>query len=76
MALRKCPECRRKISESAEICPHCGFSFKAADLELYKQKLEQRRLHNQELNKQNARVQLVWLLIFVVVIGLAAWWRN
>ncbi|MDG2961943.1 zinc ribbon domain-containing protein [Exercitatus varius] len=76
MALRKCPECRRKISESAEICPHCGFSFKAADLELYKQKLEQRRLHNRELNKQNARVQLVWLLIFAVVIGLAAWWRN
>ncbi|MDG2941859.1 zinc ribbon domain-containing protein [Bisgaard Taxon 10/6] len=76
MALRKCPECRRKISESAEFCPHCGFSFKAADLELYKQKLEQRRLHNQELNKQNARVQLVWLLIFAAVIGLAAWWRN
>ncbi|MDG2917550.1 zinc ribbon domain-containing protein [Bisgaard Taxon 10/6] len=76
MALRKCPECRRKISESAEICPHCGFSFKAADLEIYKQKLEQRRLHNQELNKQNARVQLVWLLIFAAVIGLAAWWRN
>ncbi|ABR74045.1 zinc ribbon domain-containing protein [Actinobacillus succinogenes] len=76
MALRKCPECRRKISESAEICPHCGFSFKAADLELYKQKLEQRRLHNRELNKQNARVQLVWLLIFAAVIGLAAWWRN
>ncbi|MDG2958779.1 zinc ribbon domain-containing protein [Exercitatus varius] len=76
MALRKCPECRRKISESAEICPHCGFSFKAADLELYKQKLEQRRLHNQELNKQNASVQLVWLLIFAAAIGLAAWWRN
>lgn len=76
MTLRKCPECRRKISESAEFCPHCGFSFKAADLELYKQKLEQHRLHNRELNKQNARVQLVWLLIFAVVIGLAAWWRN
>ncbi|MDG2956398.1 zinc ribbon domain-containing protein [Bisgaard Taxon 10/6] len=76
MALRKCPECRRKISESAEICPHCGFSFKATDLEIYKQKLEQRRLHNRELNKQNARVQLVWLLIFAAVIGLAAWWRN
>ncbi|MDG2915465.1 zinc ribbon domain-containing protein [Bisgaard Taxon 10/6] len=76
MALRKCPECRRKISENAEFCPHCGFSFKAADLELYKQKLEQHRLHNRELNKQNARVQLVWLLIFAVVIGLAAWWRN
>ncbi len=26
MALQPCPECRRKISECAISCPHCGFS--------------------------------------------------
>lgn len=76
MALQRCPECRHKISEHAEICPHCGFSFKTADLAVYKQKLERSRLHNQELNKQNVRVQLVWLLIFSVVVGFAAWCGN
>jgi len=43
MALTRCPECRKKISESAQFCPNCSFSFKEEDLEIYKQKLEQRR---------------------------------
>ena len=25
MALIKCPECGKKISSEAEICPHCGY---------------------------------------------------
>ena len=37
MALTRCPECRKKISESARFCPNCGFSFKEEDLEIYKQ---------------------------------------
>lgn len=28
MALIKCPECNREVSEKAEICPHCGLSIK------------------------------------------------
>lgn len=76
MALHRCPECRKKISESAEVCPHCGFSFKTADLEAYKQKLEAHRLHNQELNRQSSKIQLVWLLIFIVVLTVAAWFKG
>ncbi len=76
MALQRCPECRRKISESAKSCPHCGFSFKEEDLELYRQKLEQRRLHNQQLNRQNVKVQLFWLVVFIVVIAGAVWWNS
>lgn len=26
MALSKCPECKNDISDTAKICPHCGFS--------------------------------------------------
>ena len=51
MALTRCPECRKKISESAQFCPNCGFSFKEEDLEIYKQKLEERRQHNAEIKK-------------------------
>lgn len=28
MALIKCPECGKEISDKAEACPHCGISFK------------------------------------------------
>ncbi|WGE56642.1 zinc ribbon domain-containing protein [Actinobacillus equuli] len=75
MALQRCPECRHKISESVITCPHCGFSFKEADLAVYREKLEQRRLHNQVLNRQNAKVQLFWLCVFAVVITIA-WLIN
>lgn len=72
MALHRCPECRKRISDSVESCPHCGFSFKEADLEIYRQKLEQRRLHNQEVNRKSVKLQLIWLGIFTVVIAVAA----
>ena len=65
MALHRCPECRKKISESVQACP-----------EIYCQNLEQRRKINQEINQQNNKLQLVWLLIFAVVIGVASWWVN
>lgn len=29
MALIKCPECDREISDKAEACPHCGYPIKA-----------------------------------------------
>ena len=74
--LQRCPECRKKISESAAHCPNCGFSFQAEDLERYKAMLEKRRLHNQEVNRKSARLQLIWLLIFALVIGVAAYWVN
>ncbi|MGQ0285710.1 zinc ribbon domain-containing protein [Pasteurellaceae bacterium 22721_9_1] len=74
MALQKCPECRHKISDSAKSCPHCGFSFLESDLALYRQKLEQRRLHNEQLNKQNQKVQLFWLILFLaIIIGVMLW---
>lgn len=74
--LQRCPECHKKISESATHCPNCGFSFQAEDLERYKAMLEKRRLHNQEVNHKSARLQLIWLLIFALVIGVAAYWVN
>lgn len=30
MALMKCPECTREISDKAPACPHCGYPIAAA----------------------------------------------
>ncbi|HHF1340781.1 TPA: zinc ribbon domain-containing protein, partial [Haemophilus influenzae] len=56
MSLTRCPECRKKISENAENCPNCGFSFKQKDLEMYKQRLEAQRLHNEEVNRKSTKL--------------------
>lgn len=33
MALISCPECKNKISESAECCPKCGFGLNKSSSE-------------------------------------------
>lgn len=30
MALIKCPECQKEVSDTAETCPHCGYRLKPA----------------------------------------------
>ncbi len=74
--LHRCPECRKKISESAESCPNRGFSFKPENLEAYKQKLEERRLQNEEINRKSVKLHLVWAAIFALVLIVASWITN
>ncbi|RDE85141.1 zinc ribbon domain-containing protein [Aggregatibacter kilianii] len=76
MMLHRCPECRKKISESAEFCPNCGFSFKPENLEIYKQKLEERRLYNEEINRKSVKIHLIWGAIFALVLIVAGWLTN
>ncbi|KAE9526394.1 zinc ribbon domain-containing protein [Testudinibacter aquarius] len=71
--LTRCPECRHKVSDSAKSCPSCGFSFDPQDLERYKRQLERLREHKKEVNRKSAKLQLIWLLIFVVFIAVATW---
>ena len=42
MALIKCPECKKDVSEHAETCPHCGLKMKTltAGMQKFSQKLE------------------------------------
>lgn len=73
MALHRCPECRKKISDSVEQCIHCGFSFRQEDLAVFKQKMEQRRLDNEEINRKSVKIHLFWLTVFALVISVAAY---
>jgi len=44
MALITCPECTKRISNTAQACPNCGYDLKAA-----KKKLEQSKAAKGEL---------------------------
>ncbi|HHF4079565.1 TPA: zinc ribbon domain-containing protein [Haemophilus influenzae] len=76
MSLTRCPECRKKISENAENCPNCGFSFKQKDLEIYKQRLEALRLHNEEVNRKSTKLHITWFCIFAIFIAVTSWMVN
>ncbi|HHF5723390.1 zinc ribbon domain-containing protein [Haemophilus influenzae] len=76
MSLTRCPECRKKISENAKNCPNCGFSFKQKDLEMYKQRLEARRLHNEGVNRKSTKLHIIWFCIFAIFIAVTSWMVN
>lgn len=76
MSLTRCPECRKKISENAKNCPNCDFSFKQKDLEMYKQRLEARRLHNEEVNRKSTKLHIIWFCIFAIFIAVTSWMVN
>lgn len=39
MALIRCIECKKMISDKAENCPHCGLSV-ASSIQYYKEQIE------------------------------------
>ena len=38
MALIKCPECKKKISNTIKTCPNCGYELKEEDRKVKKKK--------------------------------------
>ena len=61
MALIKCPECNREISDTAKTCPHCG----------YKLNVEQVRHRNKIVTWS-----IVSVLIIALAIGLSLYISN
>lgn len=56
MALIKCPECSKQMSDKAESCPHCGYS------------LEKKESSNKTLNTFKLKWDNKYLLVILVVL--------
>ena len=72
MALIKCPECNKEISDQAISCPHCGFPLSKLGIE--KQNKEQIDLSSCEVIlkrgvKKSIRVTMVILLVLAILIA-------
>ncbi len=59
MALIKCPECDKKVSDKAESCPHCGYSFKKK-IEINDEKLKELK------GKWNNKYLIIILVVLVI----------
>ena len=59
MALIKCPECDKKVSDKAESCPHCGYSFKKK-IEINDEKLKELK------GKWNNKYLIIILIVLVI----------
>lgn len=86
MALIKCPECgRENVSDSAEVCPDCGYGIKAYFDQIRQEKMQEQKRIEKELDTKKrieavsmpeqpkfSRVFILYLiLVFIVVSWLA-----
>lgn len=67
MALIKCPECKKKISDQCENCPHCGFPIRAT---LANKSPED--TINSASNNKKPLIKRVWFWVAIVAVGVAA----
>lgn len=68
MALIKCPNCGREISDKADVCPHCGYSLSTAGetAEKKNKKIDKNKI----ISLCNGRLKYILLGIGLVVVVL------
>lgn len=65
MSIIKCPECKRKVSDKASICPKCGFSVKD-----YKPTQEQIDEQNKKSKERKRRVKKIIITTVAIITSL------
>ncbi len=76
MALIKCIECGKEISDKAETCPNCGYptdaSIEQAELKKIEEKYEKREKEIKNVKKKKKSKRELIILIIVLVIAIIA----
>ena len=63
MALVKCPECGKEISDKANSCPSCGYPINQTEMEL-----EQDRVNIRNKNKGKNLLTFGGILLLITVV--------
>ncbi len=58
MALVKCPECGKEVSDTANACPNCGYGVKVHFDKVKQKRQAELRKKQLEIEKRNRQVQL------------------
>lgn len=62
MALINCPECKKKVSDTAEHCPNCGFAVKA-----YVEKKKSQQISSKEINESSSLIGIIFIAVIICV---------
>ena len=66
MALIKCPECKKEISDTVAICPNCGFNIQKMRKQQAKKEKEPKTL--EEWNNMTSSQKNWSIVVFVVIV--------
>ena len=73
MALIKCPECGKEVSDTANSCPNCGFNIKKhIEDEKKKQELEKKIQAKNEKSQMSSKTKNIIIGISIVLVAIIA----
>jgi len=70
MALIKCPECKKKISDQCENCPNCGYPIKANITTVEAEAFEKSNSSKDNVDKSVLKKWWFWVVVGVVLVSL------
>lgn len=70
MALIKCPECKKKVSDQCGICPHCGYSIQNHIQQQPQDCNTEQKREKKSSDKGKKKRVLIVMLISVVIIAM------
>lgn len=76
MALIKCPECGKEISDKAKACPNCGFCTEYEKESKVIQENTNKEVLNEEKNSSNGSVVLIAIMVILLfIVGFIIYWN-
>lgn len=70
MALIKCPECKKKISDQSDNCPKCGYPIKTLQDENSKIESNESSINIPKENKPLYKKPVLWIVFGVIVVSI------
>lgn len=70
MALAKCPECGKEVSDRAKVCTHCGYPLQKGRRENIR---KMKRENKPKMSRKDTRIILILLFLLCCAAGLVFW---
>ena len=70
MALIKCPECSKDVSDKAQSCPNCGYELKKSDnIKTESNKISTSSITDKKIKLGNREVPVIVVIFLVIAVG-------
>ena len=75
MALVKCPECGKDVSDQAEICINCGFKIAGTDNLHEMSEKKEAEIRERQNSKRRSIIVTIIVVVIIVILGVTTWYR-
>lgn len=76
MALIKCPECGKEVSDKAVTCPNCGFKIAGTENLHEMSKAKENEIEQKKSDRNKSILVLTGITILIAISGIGIWYHS